>query len=273
MTSARTRKKRVEAVAGWLLSTSVVACAAAPKAEVATPGFGVEERFSAGFVPGPASPPPAPKAAPARAGAAPEPATPGPESALQSGATGTESPAELLVYEATIVVAVYQVEEAIDRVLSVARREGGQVVVRGDDQVAFRVPRERFDDALAAVDRIGDVLHRDVRAEDVGDRYRDLEVRLRNARAMRDRLERLLEHADGVDASLKIEQELSRVTAEIERLAGELQLLGQRVAYSRVTVAFRARHTEDVRDEAVRLPFPWLGSLGLARLLELREGS
>lgn len=181
--------------------------------------------------------------------------------------------AELLVYEATVTIGVYQVEQAIGAVLGVSRELGGQIVVRNDEQVVFRVPRARFEEALARIDKVGDVAHRDVRAEDVGDRYRDVEVRLKNARAVRDRLAELLARAGTVEDSLKIEAQLGRVTEEIERLAGELELLQSRVSYSKITVLFQARHTEEVHDEVMRLPFPWLQTLGLQRLLNLEEES
>jgi hypothetical protein len=176
-----------------------------------------------------------------------------------------------LVYEATLSVGVYQVDRAIEELLAIARGVSGQLVLRGDDRVVFRVPRDRFQEALARVDGIGDVQHRDVHAEDVGEKHRDLQVRLRNARAMRDRLEKLLDHAANVKDSLEIEAQLSRVTEDIERLAAELAALGERIAYSKITVVFQPRPTQQLHNDVVRLPFSWLKTLGLATLLDLRE--
>lgn len=189
----------------------------------------------------------------------------------QEASSKTRASAELLAYEASVTVGVYQVEQAISAVLAASRELGGQIVIRNDAQVVFRVPRARFEEALGRIDQVGDVVHRDVRAEDVGDRYRDLEVRLRNSRAVRDRLAELLARANNVEDSLKIEAQLGRVTEEIERIAGELELLGSRVAYSKITVLFQARHTEQVHEEVMRLPFPWLKTLGLPKLLDLQE--
>lgn len=202
---------------------------------------------------------PMPAAAPRAPGSAP-------------GTVGTVSePTARLLYEATITMGVYQVSQAMDGVMDVPRLLGGHVISRDDLRIAFRVPRERFDEALEKLDAVGDVIHRDIHAEDVSDQYRDLEVRLRNARVMRDRLEQLLSRANTVEDSLKIENQLSRVTEEIERLSGALALLGHRVEFSKITVLFEARHVDQVRNEALRLPFTWLGSLGLSHLLQLKE--
>jgi hypothetical protein len=38
-----------------------------------------------------------------------------------------------------------------------------------DREIIVRVPRKRFEPTLAAVGKIGDVLHRDIQAEDVTD--------------------------------------------------------------------------------------------------------
>ena len=111
-------------------------------------------------------------------------------------------------------------------------------------------------------------MHREVRAQDVTDEFMDLDTRLKNARAMRQRLQDLLAKA-AVKEALEIEKELGRVTGEIETMEGKLKLLRDRIAFSTITVAFEARGAAAVRDMPLRLPFPWLSNLGLQRLLSL----
>lgn len=216
---------------------------------------------------------PAPMAPPQQAPGVPLAAKRARSDVVPSGATaGSEAtPGTLLVYEAMFIMAVYQVDKAIDEVEKVAKKLGGHLVTRQNQQIVVRVPRAEFDAALAQVEKVGDVLQRNITSEDVTDQYHDLDTRLRNARAVRDRLEQLLAKAGTVEDSLKIERELERLTGEIERLAGALKLLSHRIAYSKVTVSFQPRHSEQVRKEILRLPFGWLDSLGLNRLLELRQ--
>ena len=134
-----------------------------------------------------------------------------------------------------------------------------------------RVPRAKFDETLRRVQLTGDVIHRDVSAEDVTDQYVELETRLKNARAMRDRLEQLLARA-AVKEAIDIEKELGRVTGDIEAMEGKLKVLKDKIAYSTLTVVFSPRGSNAVRDVPLRLPFGWLGDLGLPRLLSLGEG-
>lgn len=213
-----------------------------------------------------ASPPPAPPPPPPGGTAA---ATPGKK-------TGDDPPravgghdSTMLVYTASINLAVYLVDQAIGQVEQIAKDSGGFLSSRGDNQIVIRVPRSRFQTALAAVEKTGDVLHREVRAEDVTDAYMDLEIRIKNARAMRDQLAALLLKAN-VKESLEIERELGRVTEELERMEGQMKLLKDKLAYSTITVTYAARGSS-IEATKVRLPFPWLSSLGLPALLRLED--
>jgi hypothetical protein len=204
----------------------------------------------------------------------PKPApTPGGSGAAASTpvASTTAKDGTLLVYTATLTMGVYQVEPNLAAVERLAKEAGGYLAQRADHQITVRVPRARFDDVLKACEALGDVVHRDVSAEDVTDQYVELETRLRNARAMRDRLVQLLERAP-VKEAIEIEKELGRVTGDIESMEGKLKLLRDKVAYSTITVVFEARGGSGVRDMPIRLPFPFLGELGLVKLLNLYEG-
>ena len=67
------------------------------------------------------------------------------------------------------------------------------------------------------------------------DEFVDIQARLKNAYAIRDRLSELLSRAP-VKEALDIEKELGRVTEEIERMEGKLKLLRDQIAFSTITV-------------------------------------
>ncbi len=176
----------------------------------------------------------------------------------------------LLIYEATLTLGVYEVSAVLRTVVELGRELGGFLSRQTDDSVTIRVPARRFHDAIGRLEGLGDVVHRDVRTQDVGEEYRDLQIRLRNAEAIRARLELLLARADEVEDALKVEAELGRVTETIERYKGRLRSLADRVAYSTITVRCAPRPDDQAdRPEAFRLPFRWLDELGLRSLLDL----
>ena len=164
----------------------------------------------------------------------------------------------MLIYTATLVLAVYQVDQSLGKSEDLARGIGGYLASRTDVAITVRVPRDRFQELLGKIEKLGDVLHRTVQAEDVTDEVVDLEARLKNARAMRDRLATLLSGATATKDALEIERELSRVMGDIESIEGKLKLFADKVAYSTEVHAI------------ARLPFPWLQELGLAPLLRVR---
>lgn len=198
----------------------------------------------------------------------PPPQSPAP-TATTTAAPSTETHrSPLLIYTASMNLAVFQVADASKQVETMAKEAGGFLARRDDSQLVIRVPASKFEDILKRIEKLGDVLHRNVAAEDVTEQYMDVEVRLKNARAVRDRLQALLEKATKVEESLAIEKELTRVGTEIETLEGKLKYLKDRVAFSTITVTFQPKQSDSVKP-SVRIPVDWLNQLGLGRLLNL----
>lgn len=174
----------------------------------------------------------------------------------------------LLIYNAVLVLAVYQAQSRLSEAEKIAVDAGGYLVRRHKLSMTVRVPAVRFQEVLRAMERLGDVLDRRIEANDVTEEFFDVETRLRSARAVRDRYQELLERANTVEEALRVEEQLSRVVLYIEQLEGRLKRLKELLAYSTLEVQFDERRT-DVVSSRVKLPFPWLGELGLGRLLDL----
>ncbi|MGH7296644.1 MAG: DUF4349 domain-containing protein [Polyangiaceae bacterium] len=204
----------------------------------------------------------------------PAAATPGPAAAPPAAspyAHDAAHDASMLAYSADLTLAVFQVDRSLGSVESLARDLGGYLAQRGDTSVTVRVPRPRFDEALGRIEKLGDVLHRNVAAEDVTDEYVDLELRLKNARAMRDQLAGLL-HGAAVKDAVEIEKELAKVTEVIEQIEGRLKVMRDKVGYSSITVSFQATAPSTVRSTSI-LPFAWLDTMGLESLLDVPKGT
>lgn len=117
--------------------------------------------------------------------------------------------------------------------LSVSADPGSARVLRG----SLRVPGDRLDDALARLRALGQVTHDQQNAQDVADQLVDLDARLKNARATEQRLTELLRERTGkLSDVLEVEQELSRVRLDIERLDAEKTNTSRRVAYAAIDV-------------------------------------
>jgi hypothetical protein len=175
--------------------------------------------------------------------------------------------ARLLVYTAQITLAIYQVTDVQERTVAWVEGLGGYVSYRDAWSMTLRVPAGEFHSTLDELAGYGDVLAMQWQAEEVSDQFRDLDIRLRNALDMRDRLAALLEQAETVADALAIEEQLQRLTLEIEQLRGQLRSLGDRIAFSTITVSFSAINTANVPTNEFRLPFQWLSATGIEYLL------
>jgi hypothetical protein len=177
---------------------------------------------------------------------------------------------ERLIYQATLDVANADPDAAAQRLVLWAQRRGGYLVRRQDESLSFRVPSDQFDEALAEAEGTGELLHKNVEVQDVTEQYYDLEARLEAARSLHARLTTLLERSSTVKDTLEIERELNRVAGELEVLEGKLRRLKELVAYSTITVQWSTLEA-DAPLTSSRLPFSWIGTLGLARLTQLEE--
>jgi hypothetical protein len=108
---------------------------------------------------------------------------------------------------------------------------------RMSSHVIFRVPAERFDQALSGVQGLSKkVLARTVGGDDVTEEFVDLEARLKNLEATRDRLQSFLDKAENVDDALKVNQSLSDLQGQIEQLKGRRQFLERSASLSTISV-------------------------------------
>ena len=200
----------------------------------------------------------APTAAPASAmevaPAAPPQAANGGATALDQGnnapanaqAPGAQQDVQRLVIKtADLALQVDSARNAEASLRTLVGQLGGYVVkveTSGTDEsmtshVIFRVPAERFDQALSGVQGLAKkVLSRTVGGDDVTEEFVDLEARLKNLEATRDRLQSFLDKAENVDDALKVNQSLSDLQGQIEQLKGRKQFLERSAALSTISV-------------------------------------
>ncbi len=173
-----------------------------------------------------------------------------------------------MIYRAVVHVVVPDIEAAQRATEALAVEYGGHLQALAGRAVTVRIPAPRFREALREVEGLGEVSVRDIQGTDVTDEMVDLDIRLNTLREMRERLVALLDRADKVEDLLAIEKELQRVTVELERLQGRIQVLRDAVGYSTLTVHFNTAVPLSETREVI--PFAWIR--GLERDTQLRRG-
>ena len=172
-----------------------------------------------------------------------------------------------VIYTGNLQIATADPEAAVQRTRELAESVGGYMQQMTGSGIVVRVPAEKFDETVAAVEQFGVLVDKDISAQDVTEQYEDLTIRLTNARALMTKLQNLLDRAQTVEDALKVEKELTRVRTQVEQLEGRLNRLSSQLAYATLAVEFIPTHATPPGLQA-RLPFWWLGRLGLDTLMD-----
>lgn len=155
----------------------------------------------------------------------------------------------LIIKNAEITLEVESTDVAISRVTQVVTDVGvyivsSQVNTRVVEEVSYKygsvtfaVPVEQFERALGRLRDIAvKVVDEMATGEDVTDEFVDLESRLTNLKATRDRIREFLDQAKTVEEALKVNDQLAEVEGEIEKVQGRINYLSGRAAFSTITV-------------------------------------
>jgi hypothetical protein len=191
-------------------------------------------------------------------------ATPPPAgAALAPGAPATKpADARLVIYSAGFRVVVADVPGTIRSIIASAEKLGGFMQEVSGSAVTIRVPAAQFPAAVQAIEAVGQVVDRQIKAQDITEEMRDLRIRLDNAENLRKRLLDILAKADKVEDAIKVETELARVSEQIDAAKGKIRYLESQAAMSTLRVELNSPVPQNVRGTGPKLPFAWVEELG-----------
>ncbi|MBN2004893.1 MAG: DUF4349 domain-containing protein [Anaerolineae bacterium] len=182
---------------------------------------------------------------------APLPATPGSLNDTTSGVLPAAAPRpnRFIIKNSEMQMTVEDSDAALDRVTQVVGDLGGYIISSriwfqdwlGESykyaSVTMGIPVDRFETAMRRLRGLAlQVDDEHASGQDVTDEYVDLESRLGNLEATRDRIRTFLDKATTVEESLRVNEQLAAVEAEIEAVKGRMNYLYDRSSYSTITV-------------------------------------
>ena len=158
-------------------------------------------------------------------------------------------PNRLVIKNAELDLLVDDTDNAIDRTAQIADDTGGYILSSriwyqdwlGESYkyatITLSVPSDQFESAMRRLRMLAvQVVDENASGQDVTDEYVDLQSRLENLTATRDRIRTFLDQAKTVEEALQINDELKAVEEEIELVQGRMNYLFDRAAYSTITV-------------------------------------
>ncbi len=182
---------------------------------------------------------------------APAPTSP-PGSAALPGDTAAEllpvarRAERMIIKNAEMELLVSDTDVALDGVTLIASEYGGYIIAShtwSEDEfkyasVRLGVPSDEFENVLRRLRGLALVVTSEVASgEDVTDQFVDIQSRLTNLQATRDRIREFLNEARTVEEALKVNEQLSEIEGRIEEAQGRLNYLKDRAAYSTIDVA------------------------------------
>lgn len=130
-----------------------------------------------------------------------------------------------------------------ERAVAIARGTAGYVsqsksLATGNNiasgEMVMRIPARDFDTVILRLKRLGKVKSLDISSEDVSEEYVDLKSRLKHWRSQEVVMLDLMGKAKSISESITIQNSLSQIQMEIERISGRLKFLEDRTSYATI---------------------------------------
>ncbi len=154
---------------------------------------------------------------------------------------------QLIVYSGSMELEVADLDAAVTQADQLVRSLGGHVAAsqtydRGDGKTAavtYRIPAARWSEALAGLHALATrVVTETTGSEDVTTQVVDLDARLANLRVTETAMQLIMDRATTITDVLKVQQELTTIRGDIERLTAQRDYLANRAALATLEVGF-----------------------------------
>lgn len=168
----------------------------------------------------------------------------------------------MIIYTATMRIAVFNLEEALEKAESLPERYGGYVHSMNASELVLKIPARKLRTAMTELAGYGVVEEKSLSTQDVSAEYVDIESRIRALEGTHKQLLELLAKARTVDEALHVRQALDQVGAELEVLKGRMRQLDSLISFSTLTISLfeRGPHTPTPSSND---PFHWVDELGV----------
>lgn len=152
----------------------------------------------------------------------------------------------MLIRKAALEIKVDQLaraKQALDSLLKlngayIEQQEIADINVDPRANIRIKIPSQQFDAFIkTAQDVLGEVRGVTITAQDVGEEYNDLSMRLQTKRKVLNRYQAILGRAGTIKEVLEAEREIGNILEEIERVEGRMNYLSNKTAYSEIQLS------------------------------------
>lgn len=187
--------------------------------------------------------------------------------------TAVPAAARKVHYEGEIALRATQPRVVLEQAVAWTREAGGYVESLNAQRVVLQIPAERFRAVYDRLLGLGEVVRKSLSARDVTEEFVDVELRLNQAKAMRERLLALIQKTEDRKEKLRLMRELERVSADIELQEARMARMRTLIDYSRLTLEVHERKLSRGDSERDLRGFAWIETLATGPLRPSRDAS
>ncbi|MBQ9648506.1 MAG: DUF4349 domain-containing protein [Oscillospiraceae bacterium] len=153
-----------------------------------------------------------------------------------------------MIYRANLELVTQEYEKATADIVALTNSLGGYFEEQSSyhynanyrsASYTVRVPAARFEEFLRQAGELFSIRSQSQSADDVSERYYDMESRLETAQIKLDRLQALLAKAENMEDIITIESAISETEYQIENLSGELRHYDALIDYATIYVSLQ----------------------------------
>lgn len=177
-----------------------------------------------------------------------------------AGSTRANIPESVkMIYRANLELETTEYEKAQSDIVTLTNQLGGYFEEQSSNNYSsgyrsasytVRVPAAQFDAFLHQIGELCRVRYQTQSAENVSERYYDMESRLETAKIKLDRLQELLSRAEAMEDIITLESAISETEYQIESLSGELRHYDALIDYSTIYVTLQEVYKVSEEDNA-----------------------
>jgi hypothetical protein len=156
---------------------------------------------------------------------------------------------------------VDEIETKASALTALIKAAGGRLESQSGYTYTFRVPVAKFQDIFAEVLKTGEVISKNMSAQDLTESFSAVELRVASLTATRDRLIELLAKAKTEAEKIELVKEIQQVSEQLDQLEAQKRLLSSLADESRLTVELVERAPMVAEDAQGSEAFAWIAGL------------
>ena len=145
-----------------------------------------------------------------------------------------------------------------------AEERGGHPILVTDSSISIKLPPAKLSEFIETASTHGLVVEKTLERADLTQEIAQLEGQLSSKQKVLARLRSFFDDSN-VEATLRIEQNMTALVSEIESVKGRLRVLRDRSKWAVVEISFRFRERDKII--YVHSPFEWLNTVNLDEFL------